>query len=67
MLTHQPMQPFFQNMGIDLRCGNIGMTQKLLYRAQIRAILQKMAGEGMAHHMGRDLGRCNARTGRKTF
>jgi len=33
--------------GIDLRGGDIGMTQKLLYRPQVTAGLQQMAGKGM--------------------
>ena len=41
-------------MGIDLRRRNIGVAEQFLHDAQIRAVLQKMAREGMAEHMWAD-------------
>ena len=47
-------------MRIDLRRRNIGMAEQFLHDAEIRAVLQKMAGEGMAQHMRADARRRNA-------
>src|SRR6185437_13525711 len=60
MLVDQPHQPLLQYMGVDLRGGNIGVAEQLLHGAQVGAVLQKMAGEGMAKHMRRNLGRSDA-------
>ncbi len=51
VLLDKPPQPLLDDMGIDLRRRYIGMAQKLLYRAQIRAPLEQMAGKSMAKHM----------------
>ena len=38
-------------MGINLGGGNIGVTEKFLYEAEIAAGFQHMASEGMAQHV----------------
>ena len=54
MLLDEPPEPFLDDMGVDLGRGDIGVAEKLLHGAQIRAPLQQMAGEGMAEHMRGD-------------
>ena len=39
---HQRPEPFVENMGVDLGRGDIGMPQKRLDRAQVRAVLQQV-------------------------
>ena len=43
-------------MGIDLRGGDVGVAQHLLDAAQIGAMVEQMAGKGMAQHMRRQPG-----------
>jgi hypothetical protein len=47
-------------MGVDLRCGNIRMAQQLLNAAQICAMRNQVAGEGVAQHMWRKFLRIDA-------
>jgi hypothetical protein len=49
------LDPLLGQMGVDLRGTNISVTQHLLHRTEIRAVLQQMGGEGMAEGMGGDL------------
>src|SRR5689334_23284242 len=49
-----------RDMGVDLGGGDIGMPQKRLDAAQIRAAFHQMGGEGMAQDMGRDFRRIDA-------
>src|SRR5918994_3188035 len=53
MVVDQPHQPFLKHMGVDLRRRNVGVAEQLLHRAEIRAVLQEMAGKGVADHMRR--------------
>ena len=48
-------QPLVEHMGIDLRRRDVRMSQHRLYRAQISAMGQKVAGKGVPQHMGADL------------
>ena len=48
MLLDQAAQPLLDDMGIDLRRGDIGMPEQLLHRAKIGAALKEMAGESVA-------------------
>ena len=50
-------------MGVDLRRRDIGMAEQLLHDAQIGAVLQQMAGEGMAQHVRADIGGAQAGRG----
>ncbi|MNE92772.1 hypothetical protein D3C80_1905380 [compost metagenome] len=54
MVLHEVVQPFFQNMCIDLCRGNVRMTQQFLDGAKVGAVGKQVAGEGVAQHMRRD-------------
>ena len=43
-----------RQMSIDLSSGDIGMSQKRLDRAQVRAVPQKIGRERMSQFMGMD-------------
>ena len=60
-LAHHPAQVVPGHMGVDLGGGDIGMAQKRLHAAQIRAAFHQMGGEGMAQHMRRNFGGIDAR------
>ena len=61
-VADQAFQPLLQHMGVDLRGRNIGMAEQRLHHAQIGAIVQEVAGEGMTQHMRADL--CGFQPGR---
>ena len=42
-------------LGIKHGGGDIGMTEHLLHRSEVRTVFQKMGGKGMAQHMRRDV------------
>jgi len=48
----QCLQPLAEDMGIDLRRRDIGMAEHLLNAAQIGAVVEEMAGEGMPQDVG---------------
>ena len=56
-IADEAFQPFFEHVGINLRRGNVGMAEQRLHHAQIRAIVQKVAGEGVAQHVRAQLRR----------
>ena len=56
-VAHQALQPLVEDVRVDLRRRDIGMPQQFLHHAQIRAVLQEMAGEGVSQYMRADLGR----------
>jgi len=56
-IAHQALQPFLDHMGVDLRGRDVGMAEQRLHDAQIGAVMQKMAGEGMAQHVRADQSR----------
>ena len=39
-------------VGIDLRCAQVGMAEQFLYRSQVVAGFQYVRGKGVAQHMG---------------
>jgi hypothetical protein len=51
MLVHGAAQPGPHDMGINLRCGNIGMAQHALHAPEVRAAFQQVRGEGVAQDM----------------
>ncbi len=53
--AHDCFQALIQNMGVDLGRRDIGMAEHFLYRAEIRAMCQQVAREGMAQDVGRNL------------
>ena len=50
-VAHQAFQALFQHMGIDLGRRNVGVAEQGLHDTQIGAIVQKVAGEGVAQHV----------------
>src|SRR5688500_17448856 len=62
MVVDEPYQPFLKHVGVDLGRRYVGMAEQLLDRSEIGAVLQQMAGKGMAQHVRRDLCRGNAGT-----
>jgi hypothetical protein len=60
MLLDEPSQALLDDVGIDLRGRDVGMTKQLLHRAEIGASLQEMAGKSVAEHMRRDPYRIDA-------
>ena len=67
MVLHQRFQAFVQNMSINLRGRDVGMTQELLKRAQVCAMGEQVRRERMTQHVGRDFGRIDVRFDRKLF
>jgi len=53
-VADQAFQPFLDHMGIDLRGRDIGMAEQRLHDAQVGAVMQQMAGKGVAQHVRRD-------------
>src|SRR6266446_10587236 len=54
MRLDQRLEPLAEHMGIDLRRRDIGVAEHLLDAAQIGAVVEEMAGEGVAQHVRRD-------------
>jgi hypothetical protein len=50
-----------RNMGVDLGCAQVRVAEHLLHRAQVRAPLEEVRGEGMAEEMGVHPGRIEPR------
>ena len=43
------------HVGVNLRCGNVGMTQHLLNHAEVGAIFQEVRGKTVAQHVRADM------------
>ncbi len=65
MVGDQRREPVLQHVGVDLRGRDVGVAEQFLDDAQIRAVGEKVAREGVAEHVGRDLGGGNAEPGRE--
>src|SRR5260221_2956686 len=65
MRLDQGAQPVALDVGIDLRRRDIGVAEHLLDAAEIGAVIEQMAGEGMAQDMRRDARRIDARLDRE--
>ena len=50
---YQLAQSVAEDVRVNLGRGDVGMTQHLLDAAQIGAVVEQMAGEGMAQHVRR--------------
>ena len=48
------LEPFLEDMGVDLRGRDIGMAEQCLHDAQIGAVLQQMARKGVPQNMRAD-------------
>ena len=44
-------QPFARDMSIDLRGGNVGMSEHQLHRAEVGAVCEQVRGKGMPEHV----------------
>ncbi len=51
-------QSLLTHMRVVLCGGEIGMTEKFLHRAEVRAAVEQMSGEGVAQRMGMRGRRC---------
>jgi len=56
-IAYQRFQAFFQHMGVNLRRRNVGVAEECLHHPQIRAVMEKVAGKGVAQNMGAKSGR----------
>ena len=65
-VAHQALQPLLDHMGVDLRGRDVGVAEQRLHDAQVGAVVQEMAGEGVTQHMRRDQPRRQA-GGRRQF
>src|SRR6516165_440522 len=65
-VAHQALQALLHHMRVDLRGRDVGVAEQRLDDAQIGAVMQKVAGEGMSQHMRRYQARHEAR-GRSQF
>ena len=50
-IAHQALEPLLQHMGVDLRGRDVGVAEQRLHDAQVGAVVQQVAGEGVAQHM----------------
>ena len=66
-VAHQAFQPFFEHVGIDLRGRYVGMAEQGLHDAQVRAVVQEVAGKGMTQHVRADLLAAQFCAGRERF
>src|SRR6185503_14811805 len=66
-IAHQALQPLLQHMRVDLRGRDVGVAEQRLHRAQVGAVLQQMACEGVAQDVGADLLRLETRLGGERF
>lgn len=48
------LQSVLIDMGVDLGCGDIGMAEHHLHRAQVGAMAEEVGGKRMADHVRRD-------------
>ena len=46
-VAHHRLHPLVEHVGVNLRRGDVGVTEQLLDNAQVGAILQQVRGEGM--------------------
>ena len=51
----EPHEAFSLYMGINLCCGEVCVAQHVLNDTQVRAVLQKVCGKGMAQDVGEDM------------
>ena len=54
--VHHPLEMVAGDMGVDFRGGDIGMAQKGLDTAKVRAPFHQMGSKGVTQHMRRNLG-----------
>ena len=54
VLGDEPPEPLVEHMGVDLRGGNIGMSEQFLHRAQVGTVGEKMARESVPENVRRN-------------
>src|SRR5208283_3072705 len=64
-IAHHRAHPLVEHMSVNLRRRDIGVAEQFLHNAQIGAVLQQMAGEGMAQSMRMDVARGYSRRDRR--
>ena len=52
VLVVDPLEPLPAHVGVDLSRSDVRVSQHELQASQIRSALEKMGGEGVAHHVG---------------
>src|SRR4051794_10848674 len=50
-VAHEALEALVEHMGVDLCRGDVGMAQQRLYDPKIGAVVQQMAGKGVAEHV----------------
>src|SRR4051812_28547773 len=53
--AHQTFQAVFQNVRIDLRGRDVGVSQQRLHHAQVGAVVQQVAGKSVPQYVRADL------------
>ena len=66
-IAHHRAHPLVEHMSVNLRRRNIGVAEQFLHDAQIGAVLQQMAGEGVAQSMRMNIARGYPRRDRRRF
>src|SRR5690606_30971588 len=61
VVFHQFPKPLLQNVSVDLRCGNISVTQRQLLRPQSGSVLQEVTRESMTQYVRRNFCDRNSR------
>ena len=64
-IAHHRLGALVEHVGIDLGRRNVGVAEQILDDAQIRAVLQEVAREGVAQHVRADAGGRKARRGQR--
>lgn len=54
-LVHHLLQAFVGNVSVDLRGGDVGVSEQRLHHAQICAVVHQMRGEGVAQIVWRNM------------
>ena len=65
VLEDELFQALLQHVRVDLRGGDVGVSQQLLHRAQVGAAVQQMAGKGVPQDVRGDAFRIEAGFGRQ--
>ena len=53
-VPHHGLHALVEHVGVDLRGGDVGVAEQLLHDAQVGAVLQQVAREGVAQHVRAD-------------
>src|SRR5262249_37302209 len=53
-VAHEALQPLLDDVGVNLRRGNVRVAEQSLDDAQVGAVVQKVAREGVPQHVWAD-------------